>query len=196
MSLRLAFPPAAAARAQPLLLRPQRRTFFDFPDASVPQRFTATRRLPHAPKALYKIVSDIDSYRHFLPYCLGSQVTARCPHTNAPTEADLRVGWGQFDETFRSTVTCRPEHLSVEADASQNPLFQKLCARWEIAPAEDTNAAGGSDVKLHVEFKFTNPLYSAVSGAFVPKVAGVMVEAFEQRAKEVLEKIVENKKGL
>jgi coenzyme Q-binding protein COQ10 len=104
------------------------------------------------------------------------------------------VGWGQFDETFRSTVTCIPEKLSVEADASQNPLFQKLCARWEISPAEEKHQ--GSDVKLHVEFKFTNPLYSAVSGAFAPKVAGVMVEAFEQRAKEVLEKTVGNQKGL
>jgi len=72
----------------------------------------------------------------------------------------------------------------VEADASQNPLFEKLLARWEILPQEE----GGSDVKLHVEFKFMNPLYSAVSGAIAPKVAGVMIEAFEKRAKEVLER--------
>jgi coenzyme Q-binding protein COQ10 len=169
--------------AQPLL-RPQRRYFFDFPNPTTPQHFTAARRLPHPPQSLYNLVSDIDSYHRYLPYCLGSSITSRCPDTNSPTEADLRVGWGQFDETFRSKVTCIPEELMVEADASQNPLFEKLLARWEILPQEE----GGSDVKLHVEFKFMNPLYSAVSGAIAPKVAGVMIEAFEKRAKEVLER--------
>jgi coenzyme Q-binding protein COQ10 len=189
MALRSALPHFLSTAR--VLLRPQRRQFFDLPDPTVAQRFTATRRLPHPPKALYNLISDIDSYRHYLPYCLGSRVTARCPSTNAPTEADLRVGWGQYDETFRSTVICRPQELSVEADASQNPLFQKLRARWEISPAEEKHQ--GSDVKLHVEFKFTNPLYSAVSGAFAPKVAGVMVEAFEKRAKDVLEEVAKIK---
>ncbi|KAI5844229.1 polyketide cyclase/dehydrase and lipid transporter [Tricharina praecox] len=174
-----------AVPLRPLLrpLRPcSRRTFFDLPTAS-PQRFTASRRLPHPPAALYRLISDIDAYHEYLPYCLGSRITSRCPDTNTPTEADLRVGWGAFDETFRSRVTCIPERLSVQADASQNPLFKQLKARWEIKDSDDGH---GGDVSLHIEFAFANPLYAAVGGAVAPKVAGVMVDAFEKRAREVL----------
>jgi len=178
--------------SHPLLARPllrssralSRRTFFDLGGTTAPQRFTASRRLPHTPAALYRLVSDIDAYHLYLPYCLGSRITSRCPSTNSPTEADLRVGWGAFDETFRSRVTCVPERLTVRADASENPLFERLTATWEIA-----DAAGGAagDVSLHVEFAFANPLYAVVGGAVAPTVAGVMVDAFEKRASEVLE---------
>jgi coenzyme Q-binding protein COQ10 len=161
-----------------------------------PQRFTAARHLPHRPQNLYALVADIDSYSRYLPYCLDSTVVARCPRTNAPTEADLRVGWGQFDETFRSKVTCVPEDLAVQADASQNPLFEKLLARWEIRPSAAGTKDCGSHVELHMEFKFTNPLYGALSGTLAPKVASVMIEAFEKRAKEVLGSSVEEKKAM
>ena len=129
------------------------------------------RTLPHAPQALYGLVSDVDAYRHYLPYCLGSRVTARSPTNDSPTEAELRVGWGSFDETFLSKVRCLPDALSVEADASHNPLFERLIARWEIVPGARGGAPRASDVRLHVEFQFVNPLYAAVSGAIAPKVA-------------------------
>lgn len=41
---------------------------------------------------------------------------------------------------------------------------------------------------LHIEFQFKNPVYAALSGTIAPKMAGVVVEAFERRAKELLEK--------
>lgn len=99
-----------------------------------------------------------------------------------PTEADLRVGWGTYDETFRSKVLCEPEKLIVRADASRNELFQTLKTRWEIRQRDE----GGSDVALHIEFQFRNPVYAALSGAVAPKIVGVMVAAFERRAKDVL----------
>lgn len=75
----------------------------------------------------------------------------------------------------------------VEADASQNPLFEKLLARWEISdPTTTIEPEGKSDVHLRIEFQFTNPIYSALSGAVAPKVAEVMIQAFENRANEVL----------
>ena len=39
---------------------------------------------------------------------------------------------------------------------------------------------------LRIQFEFANPLYSALSGAVVDKVADVMAEAFVKRAREVL----------
>ena len=41
-------------------------------------------------------------------------------------------------------------------------------------------------MNLHIEVRFASAVYSALSQAAAPKVAGMMVEAFEARAKEVL----------
>lgn len=43
-------------------------------------------------------------------------------------------------------------------------------------------------VDLKIDFGFSNPLYVALTQAVVPKVATVMIDAFEKRAKELLEK--------
>ncbi|KAI5818665.1 cyclase/dehydrase family protein [Pyronema omphalodes] len=157
-----------------------RRHFFDLPTPGAVQKFSATRHLPYEVKPLYSLIADIDSYRHFLPYCTGSHITKRDPVTNDPLEADLRVGWGSFDETFRSRVRCQPDGNCVEA-TSTSPLFTKLKARWEIEKKEQ-----GADVRLDVEVAFNNPLYAAASGAVAPKLAQIMVEAFEKRAGDVL----------
>lgn len=150
--------------------------------ATGPLRFSETRAFPYAPGPLYTLVSDINSYHKFLPYCLGSTVTKYSSPDSLPTEADLRVGWGAYDETFSSKVLCEPEKLIVRADASRNELFQTLKTRWEIRQRDE----GGSDVALHIEFQFRNPVYAALSGAVAPKIVGVMVAAFERRAKDVL----------
>lgn len=157
-----------------------RRPFLSL--AAGPLRFSETRAFPYAPGPLYTLVSDINSYHKFLPYCLGSNVTKYSEPDSLPIEADLRVGWGAYDETFRSKVLCEPDKLIVRADASRNELFQTLKTRWEIQQREE----GGSDVALHIEFQFRNPVYAALSGAVAPKIARIMVAAFERRAKDVL----------
>ena len=51
-----------------------------------------------------------------------------------------------------------------------------------------TGEAAGSVVDLKIDFGFSNPLYAVLTQAVVPKVATVMIDAFEKRAKELLEK--------
>ncbi|KAG0643621.1 polyketide cyclase/dehydrase and lipid transporter [Tuber brumale] len=160
------------------------RHFFPLPTATPPpQRFTTSKSLPYPPRSLFSLVADINAYHKFLPYCAGSRVTRTCPHTHLPTEAELRVAWGSFDETFSSIVTCSAEAGTVEANGDRNGIFERLVTRWVVKGGE---GEGGSVVSLFLEFGFRNPIYAAVSAAVAPKVAGVMIEAFERRAGEVL----------
>ena len=179
MPLRLSL---ARALPRPSLLRPTRRHFIPFPSAP-PLTITTARTLPYAPPALYNLVADINAYALYLPYCLASTILTRSPKDNLPTSADLKVGWGQYVETFRSKVVCDRERGVVSADASENALFEVLVARWVLRGLE-----GGekTQVALTVEVQFGNPLYRAVAGGVVPKVAEVMVEAFEKRARMML----------
>ncbi|RDL41397.1 Uncharacterized protein BP5553_01376 [Venustampulla echinocandica] len=218
-------------------LRPQRilrqtkpqaqiiRSFITLPGTEQ-QSLAATRILPYKSNDLYTIIADVDSYSSFLPYCSESRVTKwSSPDQNGqrwPSEADLKVGWGGFDETFTSRLFCVPgsvvEALGGEAitklakadlahhsatfnaPARANSIFQSLSTRWTIRPFQPIpplgqpqtdkvghDARGQTEVRLSIDFQFSNPIYAALSKAVAPKVAGIMIEAFEVRARKLLE---------
>ncbi|KAK6334773.1 hypothetical protein TWF718_010219 [Orbilia javanica] len=176
---------------------PQTRTFI-LPSTS--QRLTVSRNLRHPPSQLFTLISDINSYSSFVPFCVKSTVTSTTPPPDSlPTTADLQVGWGGYDETFTSKVKCERYDGGtggvVTADASENGIFEVLRARWVV---NDKNVDGGnkvevkdkeeSKVDLEIEYKFANPLYAVMSEAVVPVVAGKIIEAFEGRVEQVLGK--------
>ena len=140
----------------------------------------------HNQQDLYTIIADIDSYSRFVPFCTGSKVTRR-DEQGRPTRADLKVGYKSFDETFTSAVHCSPPDR-VQATASRHPLFEKLVTAWRLTNPENGGGGGGDGcvVNLDIEYKFANPLYTAVSGAVLPKVADEVMRAFEKHAKEVI----------
>jgi len=193
-----------------------RRSFITLPGADA-QSLTTTRVLPYKASSLYNLVADVDSYSSFLPYCQSSKVTKwSAPDTNGkrwPSQADLTVGWGAFEETFTSRLFCVPgqvvEALGGEAVTSlpksalshhastfdvpavPNNLFQSLSTRWTIRPIQSKSSGtfGSGDrteVNLNIEFQFSNPIYAALSKAVAPKIAGIMIESFEKRAKKLL----------
>lgn len=91
------------------------------PQSTPPQTLHARRVLPFPVSHLYTIIADIDSYRHFLPHCTASQVTAWTAATTQqqqqqrwPALADLTVGWGLFTQSYTSRVYCVPGEI-VEA---------------------------------------------------------------------------------
>ncbi|KAH0551686.1 hypothetical protein GP486_007098, partial [Trichoglossum hirsutum] len=171
----------------------------------------ARRTLPYSAAALYDIIADIDSYAFFLPYCLGSSVSRWASHGGRrwPAEAELRVGWGGLDERFVSSVLCVPgsvveavsgnTHSAADSPPGSRPgnaLFTHLLTRWTVWPCPyephlrekgALSAEERTEVKLDIEFQFANPIYSALSRAAVPKVAGMMIGAFEERVKELLD---------
>ncbi|KAF3937635.1 hypothetical protein ABW19_dt0207992 [Dactylella cylindrospora] len=178
--------------------QPQIRTFIlPTPPA---QTFSATRRISYPPPALFNLISDVNSYSKFVPFCLSSAVTETTPPPdNYPLKANLRVGWGGFDETFTSRLSCSRDiggkQLQggvVEADATENGIFEVLRARWVIDGMTGSGGMKGgreeSKVDLEIEYKFSNPLYAALSEAVMPTVAGKIIEAFEARAELVLGK--------
>ena len=83
----------------------------------------------YSQKQLYNIISDVDNYHHFVPYCTESKVLTKW-RVNSPDvdekavkqEARLTVGFLAFKESYVSEVTCRPFH-SVEVCQSLSYLF-------------------------------------------------------------------------
>ena len=166
------------------------RAFFTEPSRPPCQAISASRTLPYGAEALYKLISDIDSYSSFLPYVLASTVLTRHPQTGAPLTADLRIGFPPFDETFRSAVTCTEPSLVEATSSPGSPVFDALRTRWEIRPATPlpppSAPPAASVVDLRIEVGFKSRMYEVLAQAVIPKVAGEMIDAFEKRAGEVL----------
>lgn len=184
-----------ALRALPRRVSPPtRRPFITLP-GTAPQTLTATRTIPHPPLPLYELIADINSYATFVPYCSSSTVTAWSPpdenNRRWPTLATLRVGWGGFEESFTSKVTCVPSSL-VEARSGEaaglggSSVLKSLVTRWSFAPRV-VGGKEGAEVGLKLTFEFANPVYAAVSAAVSETVAKTMIEAFEAHARGVLE---------
>lgn len=96
-----------------------------------------------------------------------------------------------------------------EGDKSRNDtIMSHLLTRWELRPYpykpppsaavdpdgthmnhKETSAVEAQDrcdVSLRIEYKFSNPMYGALSQAAAPKVAEKMIEAFEGRVRKVV----------
>lgn len=96
-----------------------------------------------------------------------------------------------------------PEHEhDAEKSAGNRSIFTSLLTRWTFkefpfkpappdgkAPQEgnaSTPSSPRTEVNLVLEVRFASAVYSALSQAVAPKVAGMMIEAFERRAGVVL----------
>lgn len=124
----------------------------------------------------------------------------------------MKVGWGGFEETFTSKLNCVPDTIvealggdavpavpkqqslgrlsRIESPAINNNIFKRLSTRWTVKPLSGhaTSTAVRTEVNLAIEFQFSNPIYGSLSKAVAPKVAEIMIEAFEKRAKLLLNK--------
>jgi len=203
-----------------------RRNFITLPGTEA-QTLKASRVLPYKPSSIYSLIADVDNYSTFVPYCVESKVIKwSAPDGSGkcwPSEADLKVGWGGYEETFTSRLFCvsseTVEALSGEASTtlplsnlshysatlgSSNPrnstnIFKSLSTRWDVIPLNSkpgnayhqtdqtkTPAEYRTEVHLTIEFQFSNPIYAALSKAAAPRVAGIMIEAFEMQARKQL----------
>ncbi|GAB1208988.1 hypothetical protein APSETT445_007753 [Aspergillus pseudonomiae] len=163
---------------------------------------TATRALPYAPESLYKVIASVESYSQFLPFLTASTVTHRDPETGYPTRAFLTVGYGPLSETFTSRVDCDRSRWIVEARSgakfginskdgqaggnfpgANEGIFEYLSTKWELVPLESEKPM--TKVDLEIQFEFRNQLHAAMMSAVEGQMAGVMIEAFEKRIRDV-----------
>ena len=82
---------------------------------------------------------------------------------------------------------------AVSAGEDGGGVFEELRTRWTLTdiPAEEgagSRSGSGSrtEVQLAIDARFKNALLGALSQTAAPKVAGLVIEAFERRAREVL----------
>ena len=133
------------------------------------------RKLIQQPiETLYEVVSDVDRYKEFVPWCKNSKVIIK---NGENMTAELEVGFNVFAEKYTSKIeTSEPNY--VKAISVETSIFEFLKTEWKFVPASDPSATW---VIFQVNFQFRNSLYNEISKLFLQEVVAKMVTAFEQQ---------------
>lgn len=144
------------------------------------KRHFERRLIKYPAELLYEVVSDVNKYEEFVPWCRHSKVLPETK-TNQSFSAELTVGFQYLTERYVSQVKYIPNQL-VTAQSVQTNLFEYLKTEWKFQPANDKNHTW---VTFEVDFKFKMSLYNELSDFFMKEVVAKMVKAFEQRCKQL-----------
>lgn len=141
--------------------------------------------LPYTERQLFTLVSGIEDYPDFLPWCTGARVRTREPGTNDLghdcefVTADLIVRFKVFRETFGSRVMLDPKHHRIVIEYLDGP-FKHLETTWTFE-AEET----GATVNFFIDFEFKSSALQVLIGTVFEHALERMMSAFETRAEEL-----------
>ncbi len=135
--------------------------------------FQASKILPYPADFLKEIVADVEQYPAFLPML---KAVAIYPKSSDFFEADLTIGSGPFEKTYRSEVFVFDD--AVEAKAKPDNTFKFLESRWHFTNYENNRCL----VNFSLDFKLQSALLQITVGKFLDGAAQTMMTAFEQRA--------------
>jgi ribosome-associated toxin RatA of RatAB toxin-antitoxin module len=130
----------------------------------------------YTPQEMYALVSDVEAYPAFLPWCTGAEVLSR--------EGDEICGRVDFavGGVSRSFATCNRlvQDEEIGMQLLEGP-FSQLQGRWRFDPLGDE----GCKISLFLEYDFSSKMVSLVVGPVFNQIANSLVDAFQKRAVEV-----------
>ena len=138
--------------------------------------YAETRVIPYAASQVYHLVSDVGSYPEFLPWCLEAHILRK---TDQEMVADLVVGQGPLQGTFRSSVGLTP-FSRIEVRYAGGPL-KHLAVKWLFTPI-DSEPQESCRVDFEVDLSLQSVLLSKMMELFWSEAVRRMGDAFEERA--------------
>ncbi|KAI8991882.1 coenzyme Q10-like protein B-like protein, partial [Mycotypha africana] len=146
---------------------------------------------------LYNVVSNVDDYYLFVPYCIHSKVysTRKLNDITSVMQAELGVGFKLFKEKYMSEVTCQKPSL-VKAVAADASLFNDMVTTWRLTPNLPKSRLNTPDAANHptcwidfdIMFQFASPVHAQASSVFFDQVSRMTLQAFIDRCHAVYKK--------
>ncbi|KAG5018366.1 hypothetical protein AAZX31_06G037600 [Glycine max] len=135
------------------------------------------RVLGYSTEQLFEVVSAVDFYHGFVPWCQRSDILRHYP--DGSFDAELEIGFKFLVESYVSHVELdKPKR--IKTTVSQSTLFEHLINIWEFNPGP---VPGSCDLYFLVDFKFQSPLYRQIASVFFKEVASRMVGSFTERCR-------------
>lgn len=132
--------------------------------------------LPYSNQQMFLLVNDVKAYPQFIPYCSKVNVISE---SEQALEASLELKKGIFKQSFTTAnVLDFPNQITMNL---QEGPFTSFSGVWQFHSLSDTACR----VELRLDFELSAGVGSKMFQSLFEKVAGQMVDAFCQRAKEV-----------
>jgi ribosome-associated toxin RatA of RatAB toxin-antitoxin module len=132
--------------------------------------------VPYTPQEMFELVSDIESYPRFLPWCHGTRILSR-----DVDEVRARIEFAVGGVTRSFTTRNRHQiNKMIEMHLVDGP-FSRLNGFWRFDPL----GVEGSKIALFLEYDFSNRVLGLVVGPIFGQIANTLVDAFQQRAVEI-----------
>jgi len=157
----------------------QQAHFISLPGSQKRKDYAERRIMGFSMEQMYEVVSDVEKYEKFLPWCQKSLVLSR---RKGHVLADLVVGFPPLVESYTSNVTLTKPHL-IRAESTQGKLFNELITTWKFSPGLRGNPQS-CVVDFYVSFEFRSAFTSQLANVFFNEVVRAMAGAFYHEAKQ------------
>ena len=133
----------------------------------------------YTPEEMFRLVTDVDQYVHFLPWCNHSKVLQ---FNDQGMDAEVGIGVAGVSQIFVTHNTHILNH-QIQMKLVQGP-FSNLDGTWTFDPVGN-NSQRACKVTLSLEYGFSSATLAAVVGPVFYKIAASLVDAFVKRAEQV-----------
>ncbi len=133
----------------------------------------------YSPEEMYALVTGVDHYPQFLPWCDHAKVLS---HVQDTMEAEVGILFSGVRQSFVTRNTHVPGSR-VDMQLVKGP-FSQLHGQWNFYVLGD-GSQRACKVELLLNYGFDNPALAKVVGPVFDKIAGSLVDAFVKRAQQV-----------
>ena len=130
----------------------------------------------HSAQEMFDLVSDVEGYPNFLPWCQSAQLLSRNEDELCGRIEVARLGVRQVFSTCNRLEPPERMHLGLK-----DGPFRKLQGLWTFTALR----ADACKVELELDFEFSGRLIDKAFGSVFGQIANSMVDAFCKRADEV-----------
>ena len=134
---------------------------------------------------IYQLVTDVEDYPQFLPWCERVEVLSR--DEQGPT-ARLYLAYSGIRHAF-TTKNVQVADESVHVALVDGP-FSMLDGMWRFVPLPLPTASGGVDsvackIGFELRYEFSSAILEAAISPVFDRIANTFVDSFVHRAEQV-----------
>jgi ribosome-associated toxin RatA of RatAB toxin-antitoxin module len=136
----------------------------------------------YSPHEMYSLVTQVEDYPRFLPWCERAEVLER---SDAGVTARLHLAYLGVHHSF-TTRNLHEPGASVELQLVDGP-FSELAGLWRFVPLPPADGAMAQACKIEFDLRYTfaNRALEALISPVFDRIANTFVDSFVQRAEQV-----------
>lgn len=133
----------------------------------------------HAPQEMYALVTGVEQYPRFLPWCDHARILTS---DEQGVTAEVGIAFGGVRQRF-VTRNAHDPGRSVVISLVDGP-FSRLDGSWSFSTLGD-GSQRACRVELHLNYGFDNAVLGRLVGPVFDRIAANLVDAFVKRADQV-----------